>query len=271
MNTGIGFSEIILIFTLVLLLFGSKELPRFFREAGRLISLFRSYRDQIKSEFDKVTLPLESQYSEKEKKQQLRAHFSSRRDRIEKKKQTELSSMIHASILSLSLFNSSRSVMVYCSKGSEADTFDLIDEMLCRGKRVIVPFCRDGGNQIGIAEIKDSSKELVRGKYGIPEPLESLRDNFLKSDIDIVLCPGVAFDRYGMRLGWGGGYYDRFLGELKGKTPIIGLAFNCQISSVPLPVNRHDISVDEVITESGPLLGFCKPDLEPHYPVSELT
>jgi 5-formyltetrahydrofolate cyclo-ligase len=86
--------------------------------------------------------------------------------------------------------------------------------------------------------------------------LEHLKGNFLKSDLDLVLCPGVAFDTRGARLGRGKHYYDNFLSELKGKIPIVGLAFSCQISNTPLPCDPYsDIRMDEVITEDGPIMG----------------
>ncbi|MFP4418545.1 MAG: 5-formyltetrahydrofolate cyclo-ligase, partial [Chitinispirillaceae bacterium] len=148
------------------------------------------------------------------------------------------------------------SVMIYLATDDEVYTRNCIEQMLTAGKRVIVPYCYDGVCRLGVAEISDMKKDLVTGKYGIEEPHETIRKNFLKSDIDLVVCPGVSFDRYGARLGRGKGYYDSFLEELKGRVPLIGLAYECQISSDPLPFDYHDIAVDQIITEDGPIISI---------------
>jgi 5-formyltetrahydrofolate cyclo-ligase len=89
-----------------------------------------------------------------------------------------------------------------------------------------------------------------------PGPAPLKRDNFFKSDIQLIVCPAVAFDRYGGRLGRGKGSYDRFLKEMKGRVPIYGIAFDCQImgSQDRLPFAYHDVVMDQVVTESGCLI-----------------
>jgi 5-formyltetrahydrofolate cyclo-ligase len=126
--------------------------------------------------------------------------------------------------------------------------------MLAQGKRVVVPYCRNVGNELGIAEIRSLEEDLAEGALGVPEPVERIRNNFFKSDLQLVICPAVAFDIYGARLGRGKGYYDVFLKELKGKVPLVGFGFDCQIQQENLPFEYHDIPMDQVITESGLLL-----------------
>ncbi len=253
MNTGIGFFEIVVIGMLVLLLFGSKEMLRIFRQAARLISVLQQYRERFKTELEALTHSINNNGLESTgHKQLLRKHFEECRKSIEKSHRLELSQKIHSHLFSNSRFQSSGSVMVYCSKGAEVDTSKLIRAMIKQGKRVVVPYCVPGSRNIGIAEITDHENDLSAGEYGIPEPAERLRGNFFKSDVGYIICPGIAFDRKGTRLGRGGGYYDRFLSELKGRVPIIGLAFDCQVSAAPLPGSPHDVKVDQVITPDGP-------------------
>jgi 5-formyltetrahydrofolate cyclo-ligase len=105
------------------------------------------------------------------------------------------------------------------------------------------------------AEIFDADADIVAGANRIPEPRPELRKKFFRSDLEAVVCPGVAFDLQGGRLGRGRAYYDVFLRELRGKVPLIGIAFDCQIHKENLPFEYHDVPMDMVITESGVVAG----------------
>lgn len=259
MITGLGISEMLLVLTLVLLFFGSKEVPSFIRHVAQFIAKVRRYGDEIRREIDgasqSIVASADAQPADTgEKKKELRRHFISKRLSLSPEKRLEKSRTIHDKLFDQEAFREARSVMIYVSTDDEVHTREMMEQMLSAGKRVVVPFCFDGVCRLGIAEIRDQHNELVPGKFGILEPHESLRKNFLKSDIDLVVCPGVAFDQYGARLGRGKGYYDSFLEELKGRITIIGVAYGCQISTDPLPFDYHDIACDQVITENGPIL-----------------
>ena len=88
------------------------------------------------------------------------------------------------------------------------------------------------------------NERLIKGPYGVRQP--SARTGVSLSKLDVVVVPGVAFDRRGNRLGRGKGYYDRFLKKLPKKTHRIGLAFDFQILPA-MPVSRHDLGVDKVL------------------------
>jgi 5-formyltetrahydrofolate cyclo-ligase len=117
-----------------------------------------------------------------------------------------------------------------------------------------LPYCKENPQELGIGEITDFEKDTALGVFGIPEPIERMRGNFFKSDLNLILCPAVAFDIYGARLGHGKGYYDMFLKEVRGRIPLFGLAFDCQIHRQNLPFDYHDVPMDQVITENGLLL-----------------
>ena len=138
-------------------------------------------------------------------------------------------------------FRCAKVIFCYVSYGSEVGTRKLIREILNQGKTLVVPKCTDdSGHMIGV-EIK-KEEELKDGMYGIAEPLSD--KEFEKGKIDLAIVPGIAFDREGFRLGYGKGYYDRFLKDFKGKT--IGICHR-ELFIESLPHGEYDISVDKVI------------------------
>ena len=138
-------------------------------------------------------------------------------------------------------FQSARSVGAYHAFGSEARADAIIAEAQRLGKKVSLPTIE--GNKISFYEFS-SSKYLVRGRFGIMEPLPYGKS----TDLDLLIVPGVAFDRLGCRLGYGKAYYDRFLADTP--TFSIGLAYSFQLVE-RLPQHKHDKKVDSVATEKG--------------------
>lgn len=138
-------------------------------------------------------------------------------------------------------------IMFYISKESEVDTTSMIKDALRMGKKVIVPVTLVEKRKIIPSQVKDYKQELEIGRYGIYQPKRSFFRKVLLKDIDLVIVPGVAFDRTGNRLGRGGGYFDRFLAKIKKRNiPMFGLAFKCQVLK-QLPVFAHDIPVTKLI------------------------
>lgn len=265
MNTGLGFTEILIIAVLILIFFGSKELPIFLREVGRLSAKLKKYSDKIKRELDDLTLSLEPKSDpfeeQKEKKKELRKNYLSARKKLSEEERYEKSKKILECLMSIDIYKKSTMIMMYVELGSEVITKPFIKDMIISGKRIILPYCIKDSNELGLAEVYDIDKDLIIGPKNVPEPSQELRKVFFKSDLQLVVCPGVAFDIYGGRLGRGAGSYDSFLREIKGKIPIVGLAFDCQIVPQSLPFEYHDVSMDMVITESGIVVG--KPVQEP--------
>ena len=95
--------------------------------------------------------------------------------------------------------------------------------------------------------VKDLRRELSPGPFEIPQPKKKCIREVPYESIDLVIVPGLAFDRQGNRLGRGAGYYDKFLAKLPKETPRIGLAFDFQVLK-DLPTLSHDISVDKVVS-----------------------
>jgi 5-formyltetrahydrofolate cyclo-ligase len=259
MNTGIGFSEFILVILLILVFFGSKELPNFLKKGAQLLATVRRYSNRVKSELNSIANPIDLQPNnyvnvQSDKKDELRKKYRIARKAIDQVARDEKTASVHAYLKSTEHYKAATVVMIYHSTGSELSTIELINEMLSDGKRVLLPYCTPPSYDLGIAEIKDLKNDCIPGEFNIPEPVHSLRKKFLRSDLDLIICPGVAFDRFGGRLGNGKGCYDRFVTELRGKIPLFALAFDCQIVPDSLPFEYHDVPMDQVVTESGFLL-----------------
>ena len=161
-----------------------------------------------------------------------------------------LSQDICREVLELAEYRSAVTVIVYMGVRSEVQTTPLIEEALADGKRVAVPYC--AGEQLALFHLR-SLAELVPGEYRIPEPLAELRTSaraVALADVDLVVVPGVAFDRRGARLGFGRGYFDRLLSQLPRPAPRVGLAFGCQLFEV-IPTEAHDEPLDAIVTEHG--------------------
>lgn len=148
---------------------------------------------------------------------------------------------IRKRLFSLREFKEAEVVMFFVSYRSEVNTHKMISQAL-KGKIVAVP---KTSSRSMVPSIITSMKELSPNKKGILEP-KKIRKIGLK-DIDVVIVPGIAFDKKCHRLGYGRGYYDKFLKKVPNAVKI-GLAFDLQIVK-DMPHEKHDIPVNKVITE----------------------
>ena len=148
--------------------------------------------------------------------------------------------------LRLPSFNSARCVLLYASKRGEVHTDGIIRSALSLGKKVALPVTIKEGNVLELYEIK-SIEELSEGAFGILEPARNQERKVQPEEIELVVVPGVSFDRRGHRLGYGMGYYDSLLKKVKGCK--VGLAYDMQIVE-HVPDEPHDVAVDMVVTQS---------------------
>lgn len=166
------------------------------------------------------------------------------RDDVEKK-----SAAICARISGLDTFCQAKTVMLYLPFRNEVDTKPLIEKLWAAGKRVLVPVCQPVDISLIPCQINQLA-DLQPGTWGILEPKPECLLPVPVDEIDLVLVPGVAFDPQGTRLGYGGGYYDRFLPRLKPGTPVVAVAFAMQMLP-KLASDSFDQPMDMVVTESG--------------------
>ena len=140
--------------------------------------------------------------------------------------------------------------MVYISFGGEVMTRPIIERSWALGKEVVIPVCQKERGMI-VPSLLYSFDELEPKTMGILEPISDKLREVDPQSIDLCLVPGIAFDYYGNRIGFGAGYYDRFLPLLKPTAPKVALAHSFQLTVSPLPTNPNDIPVDFIITEKG--------------------
>lgn len=138
-------------------------------------------------------------------------------------------------------------IHVYMNYRNEVRTAKFIQRCLRDGKRVAVPRV-EAGHSLSAYEITDVEKDIIRGFKGIPEPARAALNKIRPEEIDMVVMPGVAFDRSKRRLGYGGGYYDRFLPLLRPDCVKVGVAYGFQLME-DVPAEEHDAPADIVITE----------------------
>lgn len=260
MDMGIGFAEVLFICTLVLVLFGPKDLPRIIREGVRLMAKVRSFSNKVKREINDMNAALDAKpfiaqdTIINQKKKELRKTFLAARKSISPGEHAEKSKIICGHLMNSEQYKNAGSIVMYLAMGSEVGTKQAIAKMAGAGKRVMLPYCIRDQKSLGIGEIRDIEKDVIIGPNKVPEPRKELRDNFFISDLQLIICPGVAFDSSGGRHGSDLGYYDNFLRGRKWSVPIIGLGFDCQVSKEQLPFSYGDIAMDQIITESGFLI-----------------
>lgn len=167
----------------------------------------------------------------------------------------EISQRIVDRFLALPEYATAKTVMFYVDVRDEVRTRQALPEALLSGKRIVVPYCLDGELELFHLESMD---ELELGMYRILEPRVELRTikekHFQPEDLDLVMVPGVAFDRNGGRTGHGKGYYDKLLQHARKEAPLVALSFECQLFD-EIPTGEHDIFMDKIVTEDNVFQG----------------
>lgn len=143
------------------------------------------------------------------------------------------------------LWLQAKTIGITVSNPPEADTWQIIRKAWEEGKRVAVPKCNPKTKEMVFRDL-DRFSDLESVYYGLWEPIEAKTEEVSGEKIDTLIVPGVAYMKNGYRLGFGGGYYDRFLESYKGNT--ISLAFAFQVIK-SLPVEEHDRPVEMIITD----------------------
>jgi 5-formyltetrahydrofolate cyclo-ligase len=183
-----------------------------------------------------------------ERKSQIRAQAHAQRNAQENK--DDLSRRICARFVALPEYARGQTIMYYIDVRSEVRTRHDLPQALMQGKKIVVPWCNDQG-ELELFHLEDM-EELAIGMYKILEPKPELRllpaKRVEAQDLDLIMVPGVAFDRTGARMGHGKGYYDKLLQHARRDAPLVALAFECQLFP-EIPTAPHDIFMDRIITE----------------------
>lgn len=188
-----------------------------------------------------------------ERKNKMRREAYDRRNAQENK--DEISALACQKFMALPDYQNAKTAMWYIDCRSETRTKpELLEEVAKGEKKIIVPYCTEdenGENKLGLWWM-ESLEEMVVGKWNILEPPKELWGNSEKEvepeDLDIIMVPGVGFDRRGGRMGNGQGYYDRLLEKARPDCPLVALCYESQLFDEVL-VAPHDVYMDKVITE----------------------
>jgi len=180
-------------------------------------------------------------------KKHLRAELLARRDAEDALSRAAADAQIKAHLLELPQFQAAQTVFCYVSMGAEVNTLGLLDDMLASGKTVCVPRCE--GKALMRAFVLSNRDELEVGMLGIPAAPKGA-PQVEPANIDLIVVPCLACDTAGFRIGYGGGYYDSYLGALTpgGRSTTVAL---CRESLLleHAPREDHDIAVDIVVTD----------------------
>lgn len=177
-------------------------------------------------------------------KQELRKSLKFARSRIVKK--SDKDSAIIKTLIDSSLYKESKQILLYMALDDEVNIDSLVDLARINGKSVAVPFCTNSDGHMEFYYI-NTLNDLKVGNFGVREPKIDICKKMTDYSNSIIIVPAIAFDTKGYRLGYGKGYYDRFLT----KYPLIsiGLCYNSLVVD-ELPTDEYDKSVDYIITDT---------------------
>lgn len=178
-------------------------------------------------------------------KQSLRSSMLARRSGLDAELWQRSSQMAQQRLLTLEPFQQAKRVALYAPLMNEVDTLVLFSAARQSGKRVYYPLVC--GDQLTFHEIT-AVEQLARGSFGILEPCP-VGTTVERPELDFMVVPGVAFDLKGHRIGFGKGYYDRYLADLKRLPTLVGLCHDFQLCAA-VPAEGHDIRMHYLVTES---------------------
>ena len=182
-------------------------------------------------------------------KQALKQEILEKRNELSKKEINEKSNAIIKRLYDLPEFKEAKNILFYVSVKSEVNTQEAIKYLLeGKDKTIVVPYVVKKDKVLQLSELRDFN-ELEKKTFDILEPKEDYIRRYDAEKLDLIIVPGLAFDKSGHRIGYGHGYYDKFLKTIKNKPLKIGLSYNLQIVD-NIPKKQHDIPVDIIVTES---------------------
>ncbi len=184
-----------------------------------------------------------------QRRHELRRRVLARRGQLSAGERRIKSALIIERLLAMPEFKHAGTIFTYINFRSEVETMALADKCLELGKRLCVPVTITAERRLAACRLTNPEGELRPGYCRIPEPDISKAELIAPLEIDIVVLPGSVFDRYGGRLGYGGGYYDRFLAQEAPDALRVGLAFDLQIVD-EVPLMAHDMRLHYLLSES---------------------
>lgn len=178
------------------------------------------------------------------KKEEIRQINKAKRKEMLSYEVCEKSKLAAGFLLNSEIYKNSKVIMLYYPLGNETDTSYIFKRALMDDKTVVYPITDSNTNEI-TAVLADTNTQFSKGAYSVFEP--DVKNEF-DDNIDLVIVPGIAFDKRGFRVGFGKGCYDRFLGKIE--TFKVGLCYDFQLIN-DIESDNHDIKMDYLVSESG--------------------
>lgn len=178
-------------------------------------------------------------------KKDLRKIMKEKREKLKADNKEKYDITIFHNLIHSDEYKKARTIFIYVSYNNEADTHRIICHALENNKIVCVPKVISKAEGMKAVEIK-SFMDLIPGSYGILEPGSNCFMD--EKDIDLVILPGLAFDSDGGRLGYGAGFYDRFLCSVREDAMLVGLSYKFQVVE-KVPMDSHDYYIKKIITD----------------------
>ncbi|MFD1358181.1 5-formyltetrahydrofolate cyclo-ligase [Fictibacillus halophilus] len=166
---------------------------------------------------------------------------------MEAKDRKAMSEKIAEQLFETKLWQNSNCIGITVSRKFELDTTFIIKKAWEEGKRICVPKCYSANKKMEFRELS-SFDDLENVYMDLYEPIIEKTKDIPKENIDLLIVPGLVFDKKGYRIGYGGGYYDRFLQDYQGSTLSIAYSFQ---TAEQLPFEEFDVPVEQIITEEG--------------------
>lgn len=182
----------------------------------------------------------------KEEKIVLRNKILNIRKNLILEEKIKLDEKIYSKLLNNEIFKKAKNIFIYISFATEINTKPIIEKALEENKNIYIPKIYKSDSSMKAIKL-NSFKDLKENSMGILEPIQD-GDYIDKENIDLIIVPGVVFDKEGNRIGYGGGYYDRYLSDIKEVRNKIALAYELQVLDF-IGEEKHDIKVDYIITE----------------------
>lgn len=179
----------------------------------------------------------------------LRRAFKRTRQAMPARDRAQANTAICRQLIALPALANAATVAAFMATPDEVDLEDWIIARWQQSAGIVLPRVGEDGHMDFLPYTKQT--RLTDNQFGIAEPASG--DVVAPENISALLVPLVAFDDLGTRLGMGGGFYDRYLARVRADTPVLGVAFACQHSDVPLPKDSWDVPLHAVVTESGML------------------
>ena len=174
-------------------------------------------------------------------KSEMRRFIKNLRREMTDEKISEISDQIYKNLIELDLYKNAKSIFVYLSMDKEINTYKIINHALEDDKKVFVPYLEN--RNMSLRRLRNLD-DLTEGAFGI----KTSKNEESITNPDLSLVPGLSFDENKNRLGYGGGYYDKYLAN--SKTISIGL-FAEIVQSIEIPTDETDVSLDYILTENG--------------------